>query len=80
MKARSEFIPYVSINSYIAARVLFKSLKAYHEGEFDSLSEALHNLEFKIWGKKIRFDEYGDRLDEDLVIVQSNNDEFVIYE
>lgn len=65
-RSKSEFIPYVTINSYLAGKVLFDALKEYYRGTYYSLDKALHEMAFEIWGNEIRFDEYGDRLDKQL--------------
>ena len=73
---KSKFIPYVTINSYLAANVLFKALKEYYRGKYSSLSIALHEMTFDIWGNKIKFDEYGDRLDKQIKIGKIESGEF----
>ena len=70
-----EFIPYASINSYIAARVIFEALEDYYRGNFSSLAKAIHRKTFFIWGEKIYFDELGDRLDDPLKFMKFVNGE-----
>ncbi|NQY80346.1 MAG: ABC transporter substrate-binding protein [Candidatus Caenarcaniphilales bacterium] len=75
LKTTPEFIPYVSVNSYFASKMLFEALKQYYKGSYYSLANALHEISFDIWDNDISFDEFGDRLDKQLIFekIESGN-------